>query len=185
MAQMYAESFKRGRGFTTADWWRVVSQAAGGKSFADFAGRYIDGREPFPWATALPLAGMRLVSDTIREPRLGITSVPGPEGGVMISGVDPTGAAAEAGLRTGDMLISVGNIAVEDQNFGQQFRQQFGGREGAPLEIKVRRGEQELTLNTRVRLVPRVDLRIDADPGASAKAARIRSGILHGTTGGS
>ncbi|MDQ4079199.1 MAG: PDZ domain-containing protein [Gemmatimonadota bacterium] len=185
MAQVYAESFKRGRGFTSADWWRVVTQAAGGKSFTDFARRYIDGREPFPWATTLPLAGMRLVSDTVREPRLGIISVPGPEGGVMISSVDPTGAAAEAGLRAGDMLISVGNIAVEDQDFGQQFRQQFGGREGAPLEIKVRRGEQELTLNTRVRLVPRVELRIDADPGANAKAARIRSGILRGTTGGS
>src|SRR5918992_822000 len=165
MAQLYAESYKRGRGFTNADWWRVVTQAAGGKSFADFAERYIDGREPFPWATALPLAGMRLVTDTIREPRLGITSVRGPEGGVMIASVDPSGAAAEAGLREGDMLISVGNIAVEDQNFGQQFRQQFGGREGAPLEIKVRRGEQQLTLSTRVRLVPRVEFRIEADPG--------------------
>ena len=182
MAQMYAESYKRGRGFTSADWWRAVSQAAGGKSFAEFAERYIDGREPFPWATALPLAGMRIVSDSLREPRLGISSVPGPEGGVMVSAVDPTGAAGEAGLREGDRLLSIGNIAVEDQNFGAAFRQQFGGREGAPLEIRVRRGAQELTLNARVRLVARVETRVEADPAASAKAARIRSGILRGTT---
>ena len=68
--------------------------------------------------------------------------------------------AAEAGIREGDVLISVGNIAVEDQTFGQRFRQQFGSREGAPLEIKVRRGEQEVTLQSRVRMAARVETRI-------------------------
>ena len=181
MAQVYAESYKRGRGFTNADWWRVVSQAAGGKSFADFARRYIDGREPFPWETTLALGGMRIVNDTIREPRLGISTMPGETGGIVVSAIDPTGAAGEAGVREGDVLISIGNIAVEDQTFGQQFRQQFGSREGAPLEIKVRRGAQELTLQSRVRMAARVETRLAADPAASAKAVRIRSGILGGT----
>jgi predicted metalloprotease with PDZ domain len=183
MAQLYAESYKRGRGFTNADWWRVVTQAAGGKSFANFAERYIDGREPFPWETTLPLAGVRLVTDTLREPRLGISSVPAPSGGVMVSAVDPTGAAGEAGLREGDILISIGDIAVEDQTFGQKFRQQFGSREGAPLPIKVRRGEQEVVLQARVRMAARVESRMEADPGANAKAVRIRTGILRGTRG--
>jgi predicted metalloprotease with PDZ domain len=183
MAQLYAESYKRGRGFTNADWWRVVTQAAGGKSFANFAERYIDGREPFPWETTLPLAGVRLVTDTLREPRLGISSVPSPSGGVMVSAVDPTGAAGEAGLREGDILISIGDIAVEDQTFGQKFRQQFGSREGAPLPIKVRRGEQEVVLQARVRMAARVESRMEADPGANAKAVRIRTGILRGTRG--
>jgi predicted metalloprotease with PDZ domain len=183
MAQVYTESYKRGKGFTNADWWRVVSQAAGGKSFTDFAERYIDGREPFPWETTLALAGIRIVNDTVREPRLGISSVPGPSGGVVVSAVDPTGAAAEAGLREGDVLISIGSIAVEDQTFGQKFRQQFGSREGAPLEIKVRRGEQEVVLQARVRMAARVETRMEADPTASAKAARIRTGILRGTRG--
>jgi predicted metalloprotease with PDZ domain len=183
MAQVYRESYKAGKGFTNADWWRVVSQVAGGKSFADFSERYIDGREPFPWEATLALGGMRIVNDTIREPRLGISSVPGETGGVVVSAVDPTGAAAEAGIREGDVLISIGSIAVEDQTFGQKFRQQFGSREGAPLEIKVKRGEQELTLQSRVRLAARVETRMEADPRASAKAVRIRSGILRGTVG--
>ena len=183
MLQVYTESYKRGKGFTNADWWRVVSQVAGGKSFVDFANRYIDGREPFPWETTLALAGLRLVNDTIREPRLGISSVPGEGGGVVVSAVDPTGAAGEAGVREGDMLISIGNISVEDQTFGQKFRQQFGSREGAPVEIKVRRGDQELTLQSRVRMASRVETRMEAVAGASAKAARIRAGILRGTVG--
>jgi len=183
MAQVYAESFKRGKGFTNADWWRVVTQVAGGKSFTDFAERYIDGREPFPWETTLALGGMRLVNDTIREPRLGISTMPGETGGIVVSAVDPASAAGEAGLREGDLLISIGNIPIEDQTFGQQFRQQFGSREGAPLEIKVKRGEQDLTLQTRVRMAARVEMRMEAVSGASAKAARIRSGILRGTVG--
>jgi predicted metalloprotease with PDZ domain len=183
MAQVYAESYKRGKGFTNADWWRVVTQAAGGKSFADFAERYIDGREAFPWETTLALAGMRIVSDTIREPRLGISSVPGESGEVVVNAVDPTGAAAEAGIREGDVLISIGDIAVEDQSFGQKFRQQFGSREGAALPIKVKRGEQEVVLQARVRMAARVEARMEADPAATAKAARVRSGILRGTTG--
>jgi predicted metalloprotease with PDZ domain len=185
MAQVYAESYKRGRGFTNADWWRVVSQVAGGKSFADFAERYIDGREPFPWATMLPLAGMRIVSDTIREPRLGVSSAPVPSGtGVVITGVDPTGAAAEAGVREGDILLSIGDIAVQDQTFGQRFRQQFASRgEGTPIDLRIKRGEQEVALQAKVRMVARVETRVEADPAASAKAARIRSGILRGTRG--
>jgi predicted metalloprotease with PDZ domain len=183
MAQVYTESYKSGKGFTNADWWRVVTQVAGGKSFADFAERYIDGREPFPWEATLPLAGLRLVNDTIREPRLGITTVAGETGGIVVSAVDPTSSAGEAGLREGDVLISIGNIPIEDQTFGQRFRQQFGSREGAPLEIKVKRGEQDLTLQTRVRMAARVETRMEAVAGASAKAARIRAGILRGTVG--
>jgi predicted metalloprotease with PDZ domain len=179
MAQVYTESYKRGKGFTNADWWRVVTQVAGGKSFADFAERYIDGREPFPWETTLALAGMRL--EAIREPRLGISTEAGETGGIVVSAVDPTSAAGEAGLREGDVLISIGDIPIEDQTFGQRFRQQFGSREGAPLEIKVKRGEQNLTLQTRVRMAARVELQ--AVPGAGAKAVRIRSGILRGTVG--
>jgi predicted metalloprotease with PDZ domain len=183
MAQVYTESYKRGKGFTNADWWRVVTQVAGGKSFADFSERYIDGREPFPWEATLALAGVRLVNDTIREPRLGISTVPGETGGIVVSAVDPTSSAGEAGLREGDVLVSIGNIPIEDQTFGQRFRQQFGSREGAPLEIKVKRGEQDLTLQTRVRMAARVETRMEAVPGASAKAAKIRSGILRGTVG--
>jgi len=183
MRQVYTETYKRGKGFTNADWWRVVSQAAGGKSFAEFAEKYIDGREPFPWEATLALGGMRIVNDTLREPRLGISTQPGEGGGIVVAAVDPTGAAAAAGVREGDVLISIGNIAVEDQSFGQKFRQQFGSREGAPLEIKVRRGEQEVALQAKVRMATRVESRLEANPAASAKAARIRSGILRGTTG--
>ena len=48
MRGLYESTYKHGRGFTPAEWWSAVTSAAGGKSFASFNARYIDGREPFP-----------------------------------------------------------------------------------------------------------------------------------------
>ncbi len=58
MREMYASSWKRSRGFTNEEWWQAVSRAAGGRSFAEFEKRYVDGRDEFPWDSVLPLGGL-------------------------------------------------------------------------------------------------------------------------------
>jgi predicted metalloprotease with PDZ domain len=179
MRQLYRTTYKRGRGFTGADWWPAVSQAAGGRSFTDFNARYIDGREQFPFDQVLPLAGMRMAADTVRDPRLGI-STQADSSGVIINGVIPGGAAEAAGVRTGDRLLAIGDLSVTDPDFGAAFRSRFGKEEGAPLPIRVRRGADTLTLNGKVVLAARVERRIEADPAAPEKAVRIRNGILKG-----
>ena len=179
MRTLYQTTYKKGRGFTSSDWWPAVSRAAGGRSFDDFSARYIDGRDPLPFDQVLPLAGMRMTSDTVREPRLGISSV-ADSSGVVVAAVIPGGAAETAGVRVGDRLLSIGDLSVTNPEFGPAFRARFGREDGAPLPIKVLRGADTLTLNGRVVLVTRLDRRIDADPAASAKAARIRNGIIRG-----
>src|SRR3954466_3642759 len=42
MRRLYLTTYKRGRGFTGNEWWSEVTQAANGKSFSDFARRYVD-----------------------------------------------------------------------------------------------------------------------------------------------
>ncbi|HEX2779913.1 MAG TPA: PDZ domain-containing protein [Gemmatimonadaceae bacterium] len=182
MRELYTTTYKRGRGFTGAEWWGAVSRAAGGRSFTDFEAKYIDGREPYPWATLLPLAGMRFLTDTIREPRLGVfTQVD--SAGVRITSVSEGGAAAAAGVRTGDILVSVGDIKVADANFGDNFRAKYlSAAEGSALPIQIRRGGQTLNLSGALRFAFRTQSRVSIDPNASPKAARIRAGILHGTT---
>ena len=181
MRELYTSTYKKGRGFTSADFWGAVSRAAGGKSFTDFDAKYVDGREAYPWATVLPLAGLRFLTDTIREPRLGIfTQVD--SGGVRVSGVAEGSSAAAAGIRTGDVLLSVGNIKVSDANFGEQFRAKYGSAaEGAALPIQIRRGAQTMTINGTIRFATRTESHVEIDRAASGKAARIRSGIFHGT----
>jgi predicted metalloprotease with PDZ domain len=182
MRQLYQGVYKKGNGFTADDWWPAVTQAAGGKSFTEFYGRYVDGRDPYPLTRILALAGMRVTADTLREPRLGLSAA-ADSNGIMVNGVLPGSAAQEAGVRVGDQLLALGDLPVDSPDFGPAFRARYGAQESASLPIKVRRGGDTLTLNSKVRLVARVVRRIDADPAATPKAVRIRTGILKGTTG--
>jgi predicted metalloprotease with PDZ domain len=179
MRTLYQTTYKQGRGFTSADWWTAVSKAAGGRSFNEFSARYIDGRDPFPFDQVLPLAGMRVTSDTVREPRLGMSSV-ADSSGIIVAAVLPGGAAEAAGVRAGDRLLAIGDLSVTNPEFGPAFRARYGKDDGAPLPIKVRRGTDTLTLNGKVILVSRVERRLEADPGAGEKAVRIRNGIIRG-----
>jgi predicted metalloprotease with PDZ domain len=177
MRGLYESAYKRGRGFTGTDFWSAVSTASGGKSFTSFNARYIDGREPFPWDSVLVLAGLHSYQE--RVPRLGVLTQQDQQG-IVIVGVDSSSAAAAAGVKPGDYLISVGDIAVEDQTFGAKLRAKYGAAaEGSPLTIRVRRGGQMLTLQGRLQFAAG-DLGLEADPRATPKAVRIRDGILKG-----
>jgi predicted metalloprotease with PDZ domain len=182
MRSVYTTTYKGGRGFTAQDWWGPVSAAAGGKSFAEFNAKYIDGREPFPWATVLPLAGLKLKSDSIREPRVGIFTSGDSAGNIVITQLEPGGAAALAGVKTGDVLLEIGDMAVTDATFGARFRSRFAKSEGQSLTIKVRRDAEVVTLSMKVQATLRVETQLVWDSGASPKAVRIRHGIVTGTT---
>jgi predicted metalloprotease with PDZ domain len=183
MRTLYRSTWKAGHGFTGAEWWRAVTAAAGGKSFTEFAARYVDGREPYPWNQILPLAGLRMATDTFMEPRIGLASALDSSGKVIVRHVMPGSAGEEAGVRSGDILLALGDIAVTDSDFGPKFRARFGKEDGQPLPIQVERSGQRLTLNGKIRLVPRVQSRLEIDPGAPAKANQVREGIFKGTTG--
>jgi predicted metalloprotease with PDZ domain len=178
LRDVYAQTFKAGRGFTSQDWWGAVQRAAG-RSFADFNTRYIDGRESFPWSTLLPLAGMRMNVDSIYEPWIGVfTNVD--SGGVMVMEIEPEGAARAAGVQPGDYLRRVGDIDVADPEFGAKYRARYARSEGQTVPLLVRRGSQDVTLNLPVRNRLRTVETVQFDRNASPKALRVRSGILRG-----
>jgi predicted metalloprotease with PDZ domain len=182
MRELYNTDYKNNRGFTSDEWWSAVSRAANGKSLTDFYARYVDGREPYPWDAVLPLAGMRLVRETINEPRVGIATVQD-SAGLHVTEVAPGSAAESAGVQPGDLLLSVGGISVDDPAWSAKFRAKYArSPEGAPLPILLRRNGREQTLQARIHFVPRVESRLAEDPRASAKARRVREGILRGTT---
>lgn len=182
MREVYTTAYKQGRGFTAADWWGAVTRAAGGKSFTEFNTKYVDGREEYPWDKLLPLAGMRLRTDSIWEPRLGINLGNPTDGGLAILSVIPGGAGAEAGLQAGDIVMSVGTLQTTDPNNSfQEFREKYAkATPGSDLPIVVKRNSQSVTLHGKLRLVARTETHLEADPSASAKAVRIREGILNG-----
>jgi predicted metalloprotease with PDZ domain len=176
MRELYTNVFKKdGRGFSGSDWWAAVSKAAGGRSFSDFAARYVDGREPYPWDRLLALAGMRATRPP--APRLGVYTLVD-SGGVLVTRVEEGSSAAAAGVKEGDYLLSVGEIPVTDEQFGEHFRAKFvNAPDGSPLVVKVRRAGATVNLTGKVRFAPG-DILLGADPKANAKAVRIRNGIL-------
>jgi predicted metalloprotease with PDZ domain len=177
MRELYMTTYKQGKGFTADDWWNAVSRAANGQSFADFYSKYIDGREPYPWADLLPKAGIKPVFE--KAPRMGVSSQQS-QAGVVVTAIEPGGSADLAGVKPGDVLLTVGDIPVEDLNFGARFRLRFGNAaEGSALPIVVMRGGQRVTLNGKV-MFANSGLRLEADAAATPKAKRILLGILSG-----
>ena len=181
MRTLYDQTYKRGRGFTSADWWSEVSRAANGRSFTDFARRYVDGREAMPIDSVLALAALRVHTDTLREPRLGVGTATD-SSGITITQVSPTGAGAAAGLVTGDRLVSIGDVAITNDSSFDAFRARYNATSATTLPLVVKRAGQTLTLQLPVRLAPRVRTAVSELPNASEKAIRIRTGILKGST---
>lgn len=181
MREIYQSTFKAGRGFTSQDWWGAVSRAAGGRSFTDFNSRYVDGREPFPWSTVLPLAGLRINVDSIREPWIGVTANQDSVG-VRVMEVERDGAAQAAGVQVGDYLVRIGDIPVSDPDFGTRYRARYARNDGQTVPLVIRREGQERTLTLPVKNKIRTEESITFDRNASPKAIRVRNGILRGRT---
>jgi len=181
MRELYETTYKQGRGFTSTDWWGAVSRAANGRSFEEFNRKYIDGREPYPWNEALRTVGLRIQRDS--APRIGVSTSPDAEGAVRVMEVSPGSAAAVAGVRVGDVMLRVGDVSVDDPDFGAKFRTRYLGRpSGSALPLTVKRNNETLTLNGKLLYGPTAP-RITEDPAASPRAVRLRNGILRGTTG--
>jgi S1-C subfamily serine protease len=85
--------------------------------------------------------------------------------------------AAEAGIRPGDKLVAVGDVAASDRGFlgGAMSRYAVAGE---TVVLKVRRGTQTLSLPARVQIRERVSTTVTADPRANAKAVAIRTGLM-------
>lgn len=181
MRDLYESTYKKGRGFTNSDWWAAVSRAAGGKSFADFERRYVDGREPFPYDSVFPLAGLRLMIERTVTPSLGV-SVSGDDQGLRVVQVVVSGPGATAGVQLGDYLLTVGGLDAADPAFSQKFNEKFGSTPpGTTIPIEVRRGTQRFSLNAPVRFNTTEARRLVEMTDAGPKAIRVRDGLLTGT----
>jgi predicted metalloprotease with PDZ domain len=181
MRALYEATYKRGRGFTPADWWGEVSRVAGGKSFSEFARRYVDGREALPIDSVLRLAGLQARTDTTREPRLGIQTATD-TGGVAITQITASGAAAAAGAQLGDRVVSAGDVTITSDDSFTGFRSRYAGTAATTVPLVVRRGGQTITLQLPIRLIPSVNTTVTPIPNAPEKAVRIRNGIMKGST---
>jgi predicted metalloprotease with PDZ domain len=181
MRELYDSTYRKGRGFTNDDWWRAVSRAAGGKSFAEFERRYIDGREPLPYDSVLPLAGLKLLVERSVLPSLGVATSADDEGQRVMQLV-VGGAGSAAGVKLGDYLLTIGGIDVSDPAFQDKFNTKYGALPpGGTIPLEVKRGTQRLTLNAPAKFNTVEGRRLIEMTNADPKALRVRDGLLNGT----
>src|SRR5207253_10250526 len=84
-----------------------------------FYQRYINGREPLPYESVFPKAGVAVAPQTQSSPFLGVSAQPGASGKLVVQGVVPGSAAEAAGLEPGDVLLKVGEIETRpDEDWG-------------------------------------------------------------------
>ncbi|MDB4881744.1 MAG: hypothetical protein JWL95_510 [Gemmatimonadetes bacterium] len=179
MRELYETTYKRGRGFTSDDWWGAVRRAANGRSFDDFARRYVDGREPFPWDEQLRVIGLKLQPDSV--PRLGVSLRPD-SAGTRILALVPGGAAAAAGLKPGDLILTVGDKPATEIFFAGGFKTLYGSKPaGTMVLLTLRRGETPLSVQVPLRYGASAP-HIVEDPAATPRAVRLRNGLLRGLT---
>jgi S1-C subfamily serine protease len=125
---------------------------------------------------------MVFVRDSARVLRVGVSTASDGEK-VVVTEVAPDGAAAAAGVLPGDELVRLGDLQVKDQNFGEEFRARYASAaDGTTIPLVVRRDNAERALTLAIRRVTETESHLVFDRQASPKAARIRAGILRGTT---
>jgi predicted metalloprotease with PDZ domain len=180
MRELYRSTYKQGRGFTADDWWGAIRRASNGRSYDDFARRYVDGREPFPWEESMKAIGLRLQADSV--PRMGVNLRPDSTGAARVMEVVPTGAAAAAGIKAGDVILTVNERPATEVFFAGGFRAMYGTKPtGTLIPITLRRGDSPLTIQVPLRFGAAAP-RLTEDPAAPPRAVRLRNGLLRGTT---
>jgi predicted metalloprotease with PDZ domain len=157
---------------------RLIAEQVAGGSFEEFFRKYVSQAEPLPYSQMLSLAGLDLRISQRKRPVLGFFTERGPSGEVIVRNVDAESSAAQAGLRSGDVILSW-NGSEPPRN---PERWVYSQKAGSVVRLRVRRDDREMSIDFRIDEVTETFYQVVEDSHANAKAKRIREGILRGTT---
>jgi len=178
LRSMNEEFAKRGRSYRDSLDVRLTAEQIAGGSFEDFFEKYVAATEPLPYQRVFALAGLELRTEDRRRPSVGFYAVRDEAGSLVVRGVDPGGAAEQAGLHSDDVITSW-NGTEPPKNIE---RWAYGQKKGNSLRLGVRRDEKNISIELRVGEVVEIAYRVAEDARASEKAKHIREGLLHGVT---
>ena len=157
---------------------RLTAEQVAGGSFEDFFRDYVSHAKPLPYSHILALAGLDLRTAQRKRPVLGFFAERGASGEVIVQGLDSESSAAQAGLRSGDVILSW-NGSEPPRN---AERWVYSQKAGSVVRVRIRRDDREISIDFRIDEATETFYQVVEDSHASAKAKRIREGILRGTT---
>jgi predicted metalloprotease with PDZ domain len=157
---------------------RLEAEKVAGGSFEEFFRDYVAAAGPLPYQQILGLAGLELRTVEHQRAVLGFSAQRDSAGTVTAREVDDGSLAAEAGLRSGDVIVNWNGGDVP-RSLGRWIRER---QPGETVKVRIRREEKEQTLQFNLGEESEVLYHIAEDSHAGEKARHIRDGFLHGVT---
>jgi predicted metalloprotease with PDZ domain len=134
---------------------------------------------PIAWDEYLGFAGLRLLPSQRDRVDVGVSFTRLLDGGVVVSGVELGSAGEEAGLRTGDEIVRIGNEQPQGPREISGLLMQAAGN---GVRIEVSRDGAPLSMTVRPRTTRDVFYQMIEVPDASAALRKVRQGWLRRET---
>jgi predicted metalloprotease with PDZ domain len=144
----------------------------------DFFSRYVSGTDEIPFVDLLARAGLTMRDTGQRRASFGFVSNREPAGAASVGTVEPGSAAEHAGLKEGDLLLT-----LDGETFPRSPERWL--RDHQPDEratVKVRRAGAEVEISFALGRQSDAIYQITEISNPTEKQRRIRNGILHGVT---
>jgi predicted metalloprotease with PDZ domain len=146
MRVLYADYFKKGKGYTTEDLISIMSRL-GKRDYTSFFNKYVWGVENMPIEEALAQAGYQYEEYSIQIPSLGFRMEQTPEG-PKVNAVAPGSESDKAGLLAGDLVTALDDINVDFRMAG--VRERLSPKIGQFVKLNIKRGGEAKVLNVKV-----------------------------------
>jgi predicted metalloprotease with PDZ domain len=175
MRALYSDFYQKGRGFTTEDMIGIVNRLTK-RDYHDFYRRYVSGVDLPPYDTILGYAGYKLETSSRKTPQLGIELDETAEG-LKITRVDRGGAAYKAGLRAGDLLVSVDGLDM--QKAGQAVMERLEQRIGNGVKVAIKRNGKDQSIDMNVGARSEASYKIVELPNPTPDQLKVREAWLN------
>jgi predicted metalloprotease with PDZ domain len=173
-----ADFAKQGKTYRDSLDIRLEAEKVAGGSFEEFFRDYVAAAGALPYQQILGLAGLELRTVEHKRAVLGFSAERDSGGTVTARAVDDGSSAAEAGMRSGDVIVNWNGGDVP-RSLGRWVRER---QPGENVKVRIRREEKEQTLQFKLGEEKEVLYQVSEDSHAGEKAKHIREGLLHGVT---
>ena len=179
------EFAQRGRFYNDSDDVRAVAESVihgsapkADANLKDFFSRYVSGTDEIPFSSILGRAGLGIRDTGQRRSAFGFTITHDNGGSPVIVSVEANSEAQRAGLREGDILLSLNGESIP--RTPERWLRDHHPDERAT--VKIRRGGEVMEFSVVLGRASEAIFQITELPDSSDKQRRIRDGMLHGMT---
>ncbi|MEP7214190.1 MAG: PDZ domain-containing protein [Acidobacteriota bacterium] len=168
MRSLYADFYKKGRGFTTEDMISEINRLTK-KDYHDFYNRYVFWTEVPNYDQVFGYAGYQVVKKNEQSADLGF-GVRFRSGGLYVSSIEPGSGAAASELSEGDVVVKINGTDPREV--------QFQTLTGKTAELTVNRNGAERTIPVKIGSRSSTVYRLEPVANATAKQLKIREAWL-------